>query len=53
MTDFIQGENRHQSTLFPELLDDYLAEDNAVPCPDHYLPQGNFEESTTEIIEGS
>ena len=30
MTDFIQGENRFQSTLFPERVDDYIAEDNAV-----------------------
>ena len=30
MTDFIQGENRYQSTLFPESLDEYIAEDNAV-----------------------
>ena len=29
MTDFIEGENRHQATLFPEQLDDYIAEDNA------------------------
>ena len=28
MTDFIEGEDRTQSTLFPERLDDYIAEDN-------------------------
>ena len=27
MTDFIEGENRYQSTLFPERLDDYVAEE--------------------------
>ena len=27
MKRFIEGENRFQSTLFPERLDDYIAED--------------------------
>jgi hypothetical protein len=30
MSGFIQGEYRNQSTLFPERLDDYVAEDSAV-----------------------
>jgi len=30
MKRFIEGENRFQSTLFPESLDDYIAKDNAV-----------------------
>jgi len=30
MKRFIEGENRSQSTLFPEALDDYIAEDNPV-----------------------
>jgi transposase len=30
MKRFIEGENRSQSTLFPERLDDYIAEDNPV-----------------------
>ena len=30
MSGFIEGEDRHQATLFPERLDDYIAEDNAV-----------------------
>jgi transposase len=30
MSRFIEGEHRHQSTLFPELLDDYISEDNSV-----------------------
>src|SRR5215203_3776095 len=30
MKRFIEGEDRSQSTLFPERLDDYIAEDNAV-----------------------
>jgi len=27
MSGFIEGENRHQSVLFPESLDEYIAED--------------------------
>lgn len=30
MKRFVEGENRSQSTLFPEYLDDYIAEDNPV-----------------------
>ena len=30
MKRFIEGEARSQSTLFPERLDDYVAEDNPV-----------------------
>jgi transposase len=30
MKRFIEGEDRNQSTLFPECLDDYIAEDNSV-----------------------
>ena len=30
MKRFIEGEDRSQSTLFPEKLDDYIAQDNAV-----------------------
>jgi hypothetical protein len=30
MTRFVVGDDRYQSTLFPERLDDYLGEDNPV-----------------------
>ena len=30
MKRFVEGDNRNQSTLFPERLDDYIAEDNPV-----------------------
>ena len=30
MTDFIEGENRFQATLFPERLDDYIADNSHV-----------------------
>ncbi len=39
MTDFIAGENRNQSTLFPERLDDYIAEDNAVRVTDVFIDE--------------
>lgn len=37
MTDFIQGENRFQSTLFPEQLDEYIAEDSSVRVIDVFI----------------
>ncbi len=37
MSGFIEGEDRYQSTLFPERLDDYIAEDSAVRVIDVFL----------------
>ena len=37
MSGFIEGEDRFQSTLFPESLDDYIAEDNAVRVVDAFV----------------
>jgi len=37
MSGFIQGEDRFQATLFPERLDDYVAEDSAVRVIDAFL----------------
>ncbi len=37
MSGFIEGEDRHQATLFPQHLDDYIAEDNAVRVIDVFL----------------
>jgi hypothetical protein len=31
MKRYVEGENRFQSTLFPESLEDYIAEDNPGP----------------------
>ena len=39
MTDFIEGENRYQSTLFPERLDDYIGEDSAVRVIDVFVDE--------------
>ena len=37
MSRFIDGEDRHQATLFPERLDDYIAEDSAVRVIDVFI----------------
>ena len=37
MSGFIQGEDRSQATLFPDRLDDYVAEDSAVRVIDVFL----------------
>ncbi len=37
MSGFIQGDDRHQATLFPEQLDDYIAEDSSVRVIDVFL----------------
>jgi transposase len=39
MSGFIQGEDRNQSTLFPERLDDYVAEDSAVRVIDVFIDE--------------
>jgi transposase len=44
MTRFISGENRSQSTLFPEALDDYIHEDNPVRVVDVFVDTLNFQE---------
>ena len=44
MKRFIAGENRSQSTLFPESLDDYIAEDNAIRVVDAFVNKLNFQD---------
>ena len=39
MTLFVVGDDRNQSTLFPERLDDYLAEDNRVRAIDVFVDE--------------
>lgn len=39
MSGFIEGENRAQSTLLPDLLDDYIAEDNPVRVIDVFVDE--------------
>jgi transposase len=42
MRRFIEGEDRSQSTLFPEHLDDYIAEDNPVRVIDVFIDELDF-----------
>lgn len=37
MSGFIEGENRYQSTMFPERLDDYVGEDSATRVVDVFI----------------
>ena len=53
MKRFIEGENRYQSTLFPERLDDYIAEDNAVRVVDAFVEKLDLLELGFEGIEPS
>jgi hypothetical protein len=39
MTRFFAGDDRSQSTLFPERLDDYFGEDNPVRAIDVYVDE--------------
>jgi transposase len=39
MTDFREGENRYQSTLFPERLEDFVSDDNAVRVIDVFVDE--------------
>jgi transposase len=39
MSGFIQGEDRSQATLFPERLDDYVAEDSPVRVIDVFIDE--------------
>jgi transposase len=39
MTRFVVGEDRSQSTLFPERLEDYLSEDNPVRAIDVFVDE--------------
>jgi len=39
MTRFVVGEDRSQSTMFPERLDDYLGEDNPVRAVDVFVDE--------------
>jgi len=42
--DFISGENREQSLIMPEIIDDYVAEDNTVRVIEAYINSLNLEE---------
>ncbi|MCF2918849.1 MULTISPECIES: transposase, partial [unclassified Pseudoalteromonas] len=44
MSKFISGEDRNQSTLFPESLEDYVSEDNTVRVIDVFIEELNLAE---------
>jgi transposase len=44
MSRFIEGEDRSQSTLFPEHLDDWIAEDNPVRVIDAFVDEHDLRE---------
>ena len=39
MKRFVEGEDRSQNTLFPECLDQYIAEDNPVQVVDVFVDE--------------
>ncbi len=51
MKRFIEGQNRFQSTLLPESLDDYIAEDDTIRFLDAFVDQLNFLELGFERAE--
>ena len=53
MKRFIEGENRFQSTLFPESLEDYIAEDNAIRIVDAFVNKLDLKELGFEGAEPS
>jgi len=44
MRRFVEGEDRSQSTLFPECLDDYISEDNPVRVIDAFVDELDLKE---------
>ena len=53
MKRFIESENRYQSTLFPESLEDYIAEDNAIRIVDAFVNKLDLKELGFEGAEPS
>src|SRR6202022_4851040 len=51
MKRFIEGEDRSQSTLFPERLDDYIAEDNPVRVIDVFVDELDLNEMGFEGMQ--
>ena len=51
MKRFIEGEARSQSTLFPEVLDDYIAENNPVRVIDVFVDELDLGQLGSEGVE--
>jgi transposase len=50
MKRFVEGENRMQSTLFPEQLDDYISEDNPVRVIDVFVDEMDLSKMGFKMI---
>ncbi len=53
MKRFIEGENRFQSTLFPESLEDYIAKDNSIRIVDAFVDKLNLKDLGFDRAEPS
>ena len=51
MKRYVEGEDRSQATLFPERLDDYIAEDNPVRVIDVFVDELDLAELGFEGME--
>jgi hypothetical protein len=51
MKRFVDGENRSQSTMFPESLEEYIAEDNPVRVVDVFVDELDLKGLGFESIE--
>lgn len=52
MNRFVEGEDRSQSTLFPERLDDYIEEDNPVRVIDVFVEELDLGKVGFERVPG-
>lgn len=50
MTHLIKGHGRHQVTLFPEVLDDFVAEDNPARVIDVFVDELQLDELGFERV---
>ena len=53
MTRFVVGDDRGQSTLFPERLDDYVGEDNPVRAIDVFVEDWILPGSASRVFSRS
>ena len=53
MARFIEGQDRHQITLLPESLDDFIAEDNAVRVVDAFVNELDLAELGFEGVQAA
>jgi len=53
MTRFIEGENRFQATLFPQRLDEYIADDNPVRVIEAFVNRLDLKDLGFERAEPS